>query len=98
MTIAFRTTSKSSRDLRAALHQADLTCRPQVVSNSSNPAYHKLITAFADITGVGGILNTSFNIHGEPIIQTAIDALCVLERSTLDAMLLGDYLIEKIPS
>lgn len=95
MTIAFETTPLAHRDLRAALHQADLTCRPQVVSRVANPGYHALIREFEQLTGVGGILNTSFNIHGEPIIQSAADAIDVLKRSGLDALILGDYFVEK---
>lgn len=95
MTIAFETTPLAHRDLRAALHQADLTCRPQIVSRIANPGYHALIREFEQLTGVGGILNTSFNIHGEPIIQSAADALDVLERSGLDALILGDHFVEK---
>ena len=95
MTIAFETKPLAHRDLRAALHQADLTCRPQIVSRSVNPEYHALISEFERLTSVGGVLNTSFNIHGEPIIQDAVDALDVFERSGLDALILGDYFIEK---
>lgn len=95
MTIAFETTPLAHRDLPAALHQADLTCRPQVVNPAVNPHYHELLSAFEQLTGVGGLLNTSFNIHGEPIIQTAADAVDVLERSGLDAVILGDNFVEK---
>lgn len=95
MTIAFETIPLAHRDLRAALHQADLTCRLQIVSRTANPGYHTLIREFEQLTGVGGILNTSFNIHGEPIIQSAADAIDVLKRSGLDALVLGDYFVEK---
>lgn len=95
MTIAFDTTPAAHRDLRAGLHQADLTCRPQVVTRAANPEYYALLREFERATGIGGILNTSFNIHGEPIVQSASDALDVLHRSGLDALVLGDYFIEK---
>lgn len=95
MTIAFNTTLLAHRDLRAALHPADMTCRPQIVSRDVNSEYHALIREFEQLTGVGGVLNTSFNIHGDPIIQSAADALDVLERSGLDALILGDYFVEK---
>lgn len=95
MTIAFETTPLAWKDLRAALHQADLTGRPQIVERATNPEYHALISAFERLTGVGALLNTSFNIHGEPIVQSAKDALDVLERSELDALILGDYFIVK---
>lgn len=95
MTIAFETTPLAHRDLRAALHQADLTCRPQVVNQIINPHYHKLTQSFEKLTGVGGLLNTSFNIHGEPIVQTVQDAVDVFERSGLDALIVGEYFVEK---
>lgn len=96
MTVAFETTEKARRELKAALHQADLTCRPQLVSRTANPEYHALILEFERLTGVGAVLNTSLNIHGEPIVQTAADAVDVLERSGLDALIVGDCLVEKI--
>lgn len=95
MTIAFHTTPLAHRDLRAALHPADRTARPQIVTRAANPSYHALIAAFERLTGVGGLLNTSFNIHGEPIVQTPADAVDVLRRCDLDALILGDYLICK---
>lgn len=96
MTIAFETTPLAQRDLRAALHQADMTCRPQVVRQADDPGYHALLREFERLTGVGALLNTSFNIHGEPIVQTATDAVYVLERSGLDALVLGDFFVEKL--
>ncbi len=95
MTIGFETTARGAKDLRAGLHSADKTCRPQVIPLGQNPAYESLISAFEKLTGVGGVLNTSFNLHGEPIVQTAADALRVFELSDLDALLLNDTLIEK---
>ena len=97
MTLAFETTPLAHRELRAALHPADLTARPQIVTRDVNGGYHELIRAFEQQTGVGGLLNTSFNIHGEPIVQTAADAVDVLKRSDLDALILGDALIERQP-
>jgi len=95
MTLAFETTPLAQKELPAALHQADLTCRPQMVAKTANPGYHALISEFEKLTNVGSVLNTSFNIHGEPIIQTGHDAIDVLKRSGLDALLLGNYWIEK---
>lgn len=95
MTVAFETTSQAQRDLPAALHPSDHTARPQLVTRGVNPGYHEIIAAFERVTGVGALLNTSFNIHGEPIVQTAADAVDVLRRSDLDALILGDSLIEK---
>lgn len=95
MTIAFDTTPAGANRLKAGLHQADLTSRPQILNRQQNPEYHALITEFRRLTGVGGVLNTSFNFHGEPIIQTARDAMAVFEGSNLDILLLDGLLIEK---
>jgi carbamoyltransferase len=95
MTVAFETKSPSWEDLKAAIHQYDLTIRPQVVNKELNPAYYDLISEFYKLTGVGSVLNTSFNIHGEAIVQTPQDAFDVLERTNLDGLILDGYLIER---
>lgn len=94
MTVAFHTKQKAWGDLPAALHQADLTVRPQIVKKNMNKEYHSVIEAFYQKTGVGGVLNTSFNVHGEPIVQTSADAFDVFQRTELDVLLLDGYLIE----
>ncbi len=96
MTIAFETTPLAARHLKAGLHPSDLTCRPQVLKRSQNLAYEKIISAFEKITGVGGLLNTSFNLHGEPIVQTAADAYRVFKLSDIDSLLLNSTLIQKV--
>jgi len=96
MTVAFDTTQEGRRALEAALHPMDKTCRPQIVSSKTNSDYHALIKAFGDLTGVYGILNTSFNLHGFPIVSTPTDALHVFENSELDALQMGTFLLEKI--
>ena len=98
MTLAFDTSEQGRRDLPAALHQGDLTCRPQILERRHNPGFAGLITAFEQRTGVGGLLNTSFNLHGEPIVQTPADAARVFERSGLDVLILDDCMIEKRPA
>lgn len=95
MTLAFQTTILGRKDLKAACHPADLTSRPQVLRNGQNNKYEEIILAFEKLTGVGGVLNTSFNLHGEPIVQTVKDAYRVFTLSNLDALLLNDTLIEK---
>lgn len=95
MTLAFETKELARTHLRAALHQADLTCRPQVLDRKANPDYHNLIQEFQNVTGVGGVLNTSFNLHGEPIVQTAREAYEIFKARTLDMLLLENVLIEQ---
>lgn len=95
MAIAFQTKDKAWEDLKAALHPYDHTARPQVLTREDNPEYYSLISEFSKIAGIGGILNTSFNVHGEPIVQTPQDAFLVFERTQLDALLIEGYLIEQ---
>ncbi len=96
MIVSSNTTESGRNDLKAAIHQSDSTCRPQVIDKAWNPGYHKLIRSFEKETGVGGVLNTSFNLHGEPIVCTPADALSTLERSGLKYLALGNFLIEKV--
>lgn len=93
MTEAFDTTVEGD-DIIAALHPFDRTARPQIV-NDWNPGYKRVIEAFEDKTGVGGILNTSFNLHGYPIVGTPETALWTLENSGLDGIMIGKYLFLK---
>jgi carbamoyltransferase len=91
---AFDTTPEGADQLVAGTHPFDRTIRPQVV-NGLNPGYRDVIRAFKARTGVGGILNTSFNLHGYPIVGTPEVAIDTLKRSDLDALALGPFLITK---
>jgi len=95
MAITFETTELARRHLTSAIHPYDFSCRPQVVTQSYNPSYYALISEFKKITGIGGILNTSFNLHGEPNVENPTDALRTLEDSGLKYLALGNFLISK---
>ncbi len=82
-------------EIEAVLHPGDDTTRPQTVREDQNPRYHRLISAFEDITGVPVVLNTSFNDHGEPIVESPTQALKNFYGMGLNALALGDFLIEK---
>lgn len=88
-------TRENFRELIAAVHNADLTCRAQILSRAHNPPMHDILTAFERRTGGGVILNTSFNLHGFPIVRTPSEALAVLRDSGLEYLQLGDYLVSK---
>jgi len=92
---AFRSTPLAQRDLPCALHAFDLTCRPQIVSRCDNPRYHAVLKEFEQRTGVGGVLNTSFNLHGEPIVCTPADAIRTLLDSDLDGLALERYYVRR---
>ena len=95
MTIAFDTTSVAEDKLAAAIHPVDFTARPQLVDKNENLDFHSLISEFYKITGVAGLLNTSFNLHGKPIVRTADEALEVFEMTEIDDLWLGSILISK---
>ena len=90
---AFDTNEKAD-EIMAALHPKDRTARPQIV-NSWNPNYKKILKTFEDITGVGGVLNTSFNLHGYPIVGTPEIALWTFENSGLDGLAIGNWRVMK---
>ncbi|MBU6150422.1 MAG: hypothetical protein KGR25_03170 [Chloroflexi bacterium] len=98
MMIGFESTALARTHLRAALHPYDLTMRPQMVTREDAPDYHDLLSKFATLTGTGGVLNTSFNIHGKPIVMSPRDALTAFANCGLTVMALEDYLVKKLSS
>jgi carbamoyltransferase len=94
MILAFDTTSKRD-ELSAGIHPWDKTCRPQTVTKEWNPSYWEVIEAFQEKTGVGGILNTSFNLHRYPIVCNPKQAIWAFENSGLDSLAIGNYYVSK---
>ena len=78
-----------------AVTHADGSARVQTVTPESNPRYYRLIERFGQATGVPVVLNTSFNLRGEPIVNTPAEALSTFARSGLDALVLGNMLVTK---
>ena len=95
MIIAFPTLSKAHDDIPASMHVYDRTIRPQVVTKKWNPDYHQLISAFEHESGVGAVLNTSFNLTGYPIVCSPKDAISVFLQSDLDAVAIEDFYVTK---
>ncbi len=87
--------NKNSNKIQASIHPRDKTVRPQIVKQKDNPKYYQLIKYFNEYTSIGGVLNTSFNLHGFPLVETPDDAIKVLLNSGLKYLVLEDYLIEK---
>ncbi|GCD92951.1 carbamoyltransferase [Embleya hyalina] len=96
MTVSFDTHADVRGRIQAAAHPHDWTCRPQILTREANPDYHRLISEFHRLTGIGAVLNTSFNLHGYPIVESPRDALDVFEASGLRYLMLGPLLIEKV--
>jgi carbamoyltransferase len=93
MTVGFDSTELARTDLRAGLHPADDTMRPQILEKQANPSLHNIISLFEAKTGIGGMLNTSFNLHGEPICCSPHDSIHTFLNSELDGLLMDGYLI-----
>lgn len=83
------------REAIPAVVHADGSARVHLVNREVNPAYHALIAAFARRTGVPMLLNTSFNLRGEPIVDSPANAIDTFRWSGLDHLVLGPYLLSK---
>lgn len=94
MSFAFPCFQKALEDCPATCH-IDGTARLQTVAQETNPIYHRLITAFSQNTGRHAILNTSFNLKGQPIVDSPRDALMTFFGCGLDELYLGNYLVSK---
>ncbi|HOJ06710.1 MAG: carbamoyltransferase [Ignavibacteriota bacterium] len=81
-------------DIPAVTH-VDYSARLQTVHKETNPRYHKLISKFEEKTGCAVIINTSFNVRGEPIVCTPEDAYRCFMRTNMDYLVLGSYILNK---
>lgn len=81
-------------DIPAITH-VDYSARLQTVHKETNPRYHKLISKFEEKTGCAVIINTSFNVRGEPIVCTPEDAYRCFMRTNMDYLVLGSYILNK---
>ena len=93
MTFAVRASDYARREVPAVVH-VDGTLRPQVVTDDMNASYAELIRAFKRATGIGVLLNTSFNRHGHPIVGSPDDALMHLTNRWVDGLSIGPYYVE----
>ncbi len=78
-----------------AITHLDFSARVQTVSKTTNPRFHKLIKAFKEISGMGVIVNTSFNVRGEPIVNSPEDAYRCFINTEMDFLVMGDYVFDK---
>lgn len=98
MIIAFDSRPENRAKFFAGQHPYDYTVRPQEVSADWNPDFYRLLKHYEDITGEGIILNTSFNLHGYPIVYGPDDSLEVFDRSGLQYLALGNWWVWKTES
>jgi carbamoyltransferase len=93
MTITFDCTEEMRRVSPAAVH-VDGTARPQLVTETSNPGFHRILTEYHRLTGIPSVINTSFNMHEEPIVCTPDDAVRAFLQGNLDYLAIGSFLVQ----
>ena len=93
MTFAYPVRAEKRESIPAPTH-VDGTARLQTVSRDSNPLYWKLLRAVGELTGVPVVLNTSFN-DNEPIVNRPEEALNCFQRTRMDVLIMGNFLIER---
>lgn len=91
MTVTYNASEIAKQNIPAAVH-VDGTARPQVIRREDNPGYYDILSEYCAITGVPSVINTSFNMHEEPIVRTAEEAIRAFEAAGLDALVLGPFL------
>jgi carbamoyltransferase len=83
------------RSVIPSVTHVDGSARPQTVERDVNPLYWRLISEFGRRTGVPVVMNTSFNLRGEPIVSSPTDAIRTFFSSGMDALIIGSFVVEK---
>ncbi|MEP7299889.1 MAG: carbamoyltransferase C-terminal domain-containing protein [Caldimonas sp.] len=92
MTVTYNVRPEKMHEIEAVVH-VDNTARPQVVREKTNPSYHRILRAYERCSGIGCVVNTSFNVHEEPIVNSPEDALRTLEQGAVDVLAIGNYFV-----
>jgi carbamoyltransferase len=93
MTVTFDCTDEMKQKCPAAVH-VDGTARPQLVSERTNASFHRILKRFHELTGIPALINTSFNMHEEPIVCSPDDAIRAFMLGNLDYLAIGDFLVK----
>jgi carbamoyltransferase len=93
MTITFNCSEQMRKESPGVVH-ADGTARPQIIDSKTAPDFYKILIEYHQITGIPSLINTSFNMHGEPIVCTPEDAIRSYQQGNLEFLAIGDYLIK----
>jgi len=94
MTVCFDCTDEMKAHSPGVVH-IDGTARPQLLRRDDNPGYYDILAAFHEKTGIPSLVNTSFNMHEEPIVRSPRDAVRAFVHAGLDYLILGPYLVEQ---
>jgi carbamoyltransferase len=93
MMLTFTALSDREQNLVATIQEMDKTARVHQVLEDQNPSYYRLISLYKALVGESVILNTSFNLHGYPLVHTPADALAVFDKSGIKYLAMGSYLV-----
>jgi carbamoyltransferase len=93
MTIAVDCTD-GMKEISPGVVHVDGTARPQLIKEEDNPSYYKILKEYHKLTGIPSLINTSFNMHEEPIVCTPYDALRAFKKAGLDYLAIGNYLVK----
>lgn len=93
MTMCYDTKQEWIDKIPAVLHQIDKTARPQVLNRETNPDYYDIISEFYKLSGIPLVLNTSFNVHDEPIIDINDHAINHLKSGVIDFLIIKPFII-----
>jgi carbamoyltransferase len=94
MTLVVKCTDRMIEACPAAVH-VDGTARPQLLRRDNNPGMYDILTAYRDLTGISCVINTSFNMHEEPIVRSPEEAIIAFQQSKLDLLILGPFLVSQ---
>jgi carbamoyltransferase len=94
MTVCFDCTESMKKNSGGVVH-IDGTARPQLITEAIDPGYYRIVKLFHERTGIPSIINTSFNMHGEPIVCTPQDAIRAFVKGTLEYMAMGSFLVKR---
>ena len=92
MTRTYKCSKNFIKDHPAVVH-IDGTARPQVISNKDNPSYYKIVKKYCEISGYKSLINTSFNLHEEPIVCFK-RRYCIFKRRAIDILIIGNFAVE----
>lgn len=95
MTMLYDTRPEWADRIPTVVHPKDKTARVQIVTKNSNPTFYKILNEYNEITGVPVLLNTSFNIHEEPIVCHPNEAFAHLENDVVDLLIINNFIYKK---
>jgi carbamoyltransferase len=94
MTMTYDVTEKMKQIAPATVH-IDGTARPQIIASTDNERVYNILKEYKKLTGIPVLINTSFNLHEEPIVNTPDDAIKILEQNAVDVLVINNFYMEK---